>query len=227
MVGGGGGKNISSIIITGLESTDTITCTKDGKSYSATWDATAQHWEIVGLPLGTFIVTATNGTKTITETVLIDITGVYEIEMSFTLWLYRDGDECEDITGGWIANNISNLTGRQNGSVTKNEDSVYLDGSGYTAASIVTSKKISKTGYEKIFLKTISQSGYSARIRGMSINSGADSNDAIYFVSDDHIASTGETVSVDITSSSIPNEFYVLCFSAGNSTSTVTQIWLE
>ena len=62
---GGGGKNISSIIITGLESTDTITCTKDGKSYTATWDSTAQHWEIVGLPLGTFTVTATNGTKTI------------------------------------------------------------------------------------------------------------------------------------------------------------------
>ena len=63
---GGGGKNISSIIITGLESTDTVTCTKDGKSYAATWDEAAQHWEIVGLPLGTFTVTATNGTGTIT-----------------------------------------------------------------------------------------------------------------------------------------------------------------
>ena len=79
---GGGGKNISSIIITGLESTDTVTCSKDGKSYTTAWDSTAQHWEIVGLPLGTFTVTATNGTKTKTETVLIDIAGVYEIEMS-------------------------------------------------------------------------------------------------------------------------------------------------
>ena len=99
---GGGGKNISSIIIiTGLESTDTITCTKDGKSYTATWDSTAMHWKIVGLPLGTFTVTATNGTKTKTETVLIDIAGVYEIEISLKLWLYKDGDECEDVTGGW------------------------------------------------------------------------------------------------------------------------------
>ena len=70
MVGGGGGKNISSIIITGLQSTDTITCTKDGRSYTATWDSTSQHWEIVGLPLGTFTVTATNGTNTTTATVL-------------------------------------------------------------------------------------------------------------------------------------------------------------
>lgn len=101
MVGGGGGKNISSIIITGLSSTDTITCTKDGKIYTATWDETAQHWEIVGLPLGTFTVEATNGIKTTTETVLIDITGVYEIEMSYRLYLYKDGDQCEDVTGGW------------------------------------------------------------------------------------------------------------------------------
>ena len=104
MVGGGGGKNISSIIITGLKSTDTITCTKDGKSYTATWDETAQHWEVVGLPFGTFTLTATNGTKTTTETVLIDIAGVYEIEMSLNFYLYNKGDECEDVTGGWTAN---------------------------------------------------------------------------------------------------------------------------
>ena len=102
MVGGGGGKNISSIIITGLESTDTITCTKDGKSYTATWDSTAKHWEIVGLPLGTFTVPATNGAKTTTETVLIDISGVYEIEVSLTkFWLYRDGNPFDSVTGGW------------------------------------------------------------------------------------------------------------------------------
>ena len=101
MVGGGGSKNISSIIITGLLSTDTVTCTKDGKSYTTTWDETAQHLEIVGLPLGTFTVTATRGTVTTTETVLIDIAGVYEVEMDFKLWLYRPGDPCEDVTGGW------------------------------------------------------------------------------------------------------------------------------
>ena len=104
MVGGGGGKNISSIIITGLESTDTVTCTKDGKSYTATWDETAKHWEIVGLPLGTFTVSATNETKTITETVLIDIAGVYEIEMVMKVWLYNgddSGNEFTNLTGGW------------------------------------------------------------------------------------------------------------------------------
>lgn len=78
---GGGGNNISSIIINGVISTATVTCVRDGKSYSATWNATENHWEIVGLPLGTFSVTAISGTATKTETVLIDIVGVYSINL--------------------------------------------------------------------------------------------------------------------------------------------------
>lgn len=93
---------------------------------------------------GTWTVMATDGTDTYTQDVLVDVITNYEIEITKKLYLYRDGDECEDVTGGWLANNISNLTGRPNGSVTKNEDSVYLNGSGYTAASIVTSKKYQK-----------------------------------------------------------------------------------
>ena len=123
MVGGGGGKNISSIIITGLQSTDTITCTKDGRSYTATWDSTAQYWEIIGLPLGTFTVTATNGTSTTTETVLIDVSGVYGVEMNYKLWLYKDGDECTAVTGGW---NVTYLRSSSYSTVAKNSDNIYM-----------------------------------------------------------------------------------------------------
>ena len=133
MVGGGSGKNISSIIITGLESTDTVTCIKDGKSYPATWDDIAQHWEIVGLPLGTFTVTATNGTSTKTETVLIDIAGVYEIHISYKLYLYQNGDENEDITGGWVFPNLGTSGFDRNNSATlireKQTTVIYLYGS--------------------------------------------------------------------------------------------------
>lgn len=145
MVGGGGGNNISSIVITGLESTDTVTCAKDGKTYPATWDDTAQHWQIVGLPLGTFTVTATNGTKNNTETVLIDIAGVYEIEMSFKLWLYKDGDECIDITGGW--NTSSSWSA---GTVTKNNDSIKLSSTSGSGLSVETSNSINSAGYTSL-----------------------------------------------------------------------------
>ena len=161
MVGGGGGKNISSIIITGLKSTDTITCTKDGKSYTATWDSTAQHWEIVGLPLGTFNLTATRKTETTTETVLIDIAGVYEIEMYLRLWLYRDGDECEDVTGGWTSNaqaytsdtpalapTLTKNTSNMSASITQ----TYGD---YGGGTILPENKVSIDGYPKIYLSAV------------------------------------------------------------------------
>ena len=155
MVGGGSGKNISSIIINGLGSTDAVTCTKDDKTYPATWDETAQHWEIVGLPLGTFTVTATNGAKTTTETVLIDITGVYEIEMSYVLWLYKEGDKCEDVTGGWTENfRFSSWTTNELRPVEFLDDCIKCDTSKYSGAGgytiVGTYNKINFSGYTKL-----------------------------------------------------------------------------
>lgn len=153
---GGGGKNISSIIITGLKSTDIITCTKAGKSYTATWDATAQHWEIVGLPLGTFSLTATNGAKSTTATVQIDVTGVYEVEMSFRSWLYKDGDECDGVTGSWNKFRINEPVWNDGYNyliITKNASSITITQQHpghYAAAALGTSNKIDLTNYSKI-----------------------------------------------------------------------------
>ena len=33
--------------------------------------------------------------------VLVDTVGVFKAEIRYKLWLYRDGDPCKDITGGW------------------------------------------------------------------------------------------------------------------------------
>lgn len=54
----------------------------------------------------TWIVTATNGTDTASETVEITTEGQsVSVELSYELWLYKNGDECVDVTGGWIAEN--------------------------------------------------------------------------------------------------------------------------
>ena len=156
MVGGGGGKNISSIVITGLESTDTVTCTKGGKSYHATWDATAQHWEIVGLPLGTFTVTATNGTNTITETVLIDIAGVYEIEMVMKVWLYNgddSGNEFTDITGGWGITGYSQ-SGWTIAAGTKESNCFNMTSVNQKIMALGTAKTIDLTKYTRLYAVT-------------------------------------------------------------------------
>ena len=58
---------------------------------------------------GTWTVTATDGAKTATQDILVDSADVFAVEIAYKLWLYRDYDECEDVTGGWVdkANNSS------------------------------------------------------------------------------------------------------------------------
>ena len=72
---------------------------------------------------GTWTVTATNGTDTYTQDVLVDVITEYEIEMSYKLWLYRDGDECVDVTGGW--SNYSDTSKYSISTLVKNNDNLY------------------------------------------------------------------------------------------------------
>ena len=55
---------------------------------------------------GLWTVTATNGEQTATQDVLVDVAMEYEIEIDLPvnyLMLYDYGDECMDVTGGWVA----------------------------------------------------------------------------------------------------------------------------
>lgn len=61
-----------------------------------------QHHTIKIKEYGLWTVTATNGEKTTTQDVLVDAAVEYEIEMGYRLWLYREGEEFEDVTGGWL-----------------------------------------------------------------------------------------------------------------------------
>lgn len=67
---------------------------------------------------GTYTITATNDTDTVTQDVLVDMATEFDIEMSYKLYLYNLGDECESVTGGWNAKN-------SNGSFTKIAHRLY------------------------------------------------------------------------------------------------------
>ena len=49
---------------------------------------------------GMHTITATNGSKTSTEEVLVDALMDFWVEMDYKLWLYKYGDERETVTGG-------------------------------------------------------------------------------------------------------------------------------
>ena len=76
---------------------------------------------------GTWTVTATNGTNTATQDVLVDSATQYDIELSYKLWLYKDGDECENVTGGWVRTTTGDFYGYPfTGTVTFNADNIYI-----------------------------------------------------------------------------------------------------
>lgn len=127
--GGASGGMTANIIVNGLSETDVVTASKDGVVKNGVW--VNGHHEITGIKdLGLWTVTASNGEDTATQDVLVEVIGLYEIEMDYTvnyLMLYDYGDECEDVTGGWGIDGYSapnaSYTAR---AATKNTDSIYV-----------------------------------------------------------------------------------------------------
>ena len=231
---GGGGKNISSIIITGLESTDTVTCTKDGKSYTAIWDDTDQHWEIVGLPLGTYTITATNGTETRTKTVLIDITGVYEIEISYPRWLYKDGNQYEDLTGGFVQTTTGDYYGYKfTGIVNFNTTSIYVsvDSTGNELPFVNTVNKIDFSNYSKIKVEySFATSGSRDSTRKVTIwltsEIGKDSMQN-YQKLYEQIPDGSGTLEIDISAVNTSYYFVIAADSNPGVHATINKVWVE
>lgn len=82
----------STIYVTGLNSTDTVYATSpSGNTLTPTWDGARFVFNVD--ELGSYTITASNGTKTKTETVLVDEVGEYTVPWEWVLWLYKDGDE--------------------------------------------------------------------------------------------------------------------------------------
>lgn len=113
---------------------------------------------------GTWTVTATNGEKTDTQDVMVDAITEYEIEMSlYKLWLYRNGDECEDISGGWSVNdNINWANYSTRGFVSKGETIKLWANSNNRVSAVQTSNPIDLTGFSKLIFRFGNPSGTSS-----------------------------------------------------------------
>lgn len=112
VIGGNGGET-ASIFVTGLSETDTVTATNpSGNTISAVWNGTA--WVFSKLKeYGTYTITATDGTNTATQDVLVDMATQYDIPMSYqTDWLLT----LDDFQNGTFKNGThSILTNQVNG----------------------------------------------------------------------------------------------------------------
>ena len=84
IIGGNGGETVT-IFVTGLSETDTVTVTKDGRTYNGKWVSSENIWSFTKLKgIGTYTVTATNGTDTVSTQVTIELEGQSKsVELSF------------------------------------------------------------------------------------------------------------------------------------------------
>lgn len=126
-------------------------------------------YEINGITdLGVWTVTASDGEKTKTQDVLVEVIGLYEIEMDYRLWLYRRGDECEAVTGGWdtpttkssLAWDFKNTYGSI--TKTKTESSLHLVAKktsssqrGQAFASFWMNKAVNFEGHSKLCARVL------------------------------------------------------------------------
>lgn len=228
----------ASILITGLTETDVVTATKDGKTYTGRWTTITTGTEnqtsvqchcIDHLPeLGTYVVTASNGSTSKTQEVAVDLFTVYEIEMILlqTLKVYWLGDECEDYTGGWssdgyLYNNDICVSG------VKNSDHIAMYGTSGKYTSIGTINPINMASFNtlKAEINVISTfSTYSALKIGIMQSKGNIEKGVKYAASD---GTGSQTLTLDISDINDNMYIFLRCGGTAEYKTDISKIWLE
>lgn len=154
--GGGGGPTASdAILLVTVPAGSVVTATKGNETLVPTlWVSAADST----LEKALFVidsslfdstpwtVTATQGADTASDTVLITTNKEYEVELSYRLYLYKRGDQCTSVTGGW-----SNSHGGGSG-VRINTDNIeiYQIATSGRGASVYSTNQVDFTDYSTI-----------------------------------------------------------------------------
>lgn len=155
--GGGSGPSASDAILTVTVPTgSTVTMTKGGTTLTPTmWvqaaDPTLDCALFVIAPsmfdaVNAWTVTATLGTDTASDTVLITSNKEYEIMLSFTFWLYYYGNTKDAVTGGWANSHGGGSDVKMN---TDNIE-IYQVATSGRGASVYSTNRIDFTDYSTI-----------------------------------------------------------------------------
>ena len=173
MVGGGGG---------GLAATDallrvqapaqsTVTITKGAVTKSDAGHENADDHTVYDYyfiihqsqfdSVNAWTVTATDGTDTATDTVIIDAADEYDVALNYYFWLYKDGVMETTVSGGLTAA----ATGGTGGTITFNADNITITGQGNSSSgpnrTVCTVNTMDLTNYSKIVAEfTSSKDGF-------------------------------------------------------------------
>lgn len=174
--------------------------------------------------LGTWTVTATDGAQTATQDVLVDVSTDYEIEMSLsTAWLYRNGDEYEDITGGWTSSGYTNNSVTMQGG-EKRSNSLYFVNTGtdnYVGFGTDNTVNLNSVNFIKVEVVSGSFGGYDALLLTKSkTNYAVSANE----VKELRLTDTG-TFALDV--SEITTSVYIMLRCGAGTTLEIGKVWLE
>lgn len=188
------------------------------QSYQLGADET-QHTFVVNVSETTYVVDDVTNGKSVE--VLVDAVAQYSVEILYQLWIYKDGDGCDSVTGGWAVNDCM-CTGRPlTGTAILNDSGTqYLNATGYTDASLRTINKIDVSDYSTMFVEftAIFNQDFVVLKSTFSSSSTSTSEASIDVTKPD-------TYSTDI--SNIVGSYYVVHYAGGDRGGRVSKIWLE
>lgn len=229
-MGGGGTGKLFAAIGAIYPVGSTCTCTNGTKTLTA--KSTSDQWVFAIPEAGTWTVTATakdGSGDSKSETVEITTEGQFErVTLSYTLVLYKNGEEYADATGGWA---VVNKSGGGDGAKEANRIYLGYTGSSSRRSTAYTNKKVDVSKVSTLYIKVdittigagVSGSGFHFGLSEQ--NTDVQPWESNLFVGSESVDTTGEKIlSFDVSSFSAA---YYICLHAHTTKVYITEVYAQ
>ena len=217
------------------------TCTCSDGTTTLTAPDTSGTWTCIVPNAGTWTVAATDGTENASEAVSITTDGqTVAVELSYLLWLYKEGNIYNAVTGGWSVSEHTKTGGTFDGMLTLNDDSMLVSteawGGSVGCGNVFTNNPIDLSGVNTLKFKITgigntsgtNPAGDTVNFRfSLVVASARPTTQIPTFAADQIILATGE-YSVDV--SSITTGYVGVWISTvgyAKTTLTISEVWGE
>ena len=160
---------------------------------------------------GTWAVSCTDGSSTVSKSVTITATGQVEsVKLSYDLILYDSGEEYSDITGGWSG--FACYSGTSKGTFTKNSSSIYIKSNGSKGAQSIAAAPANKIDITDISTLKVNVTSFNVQSESRSyfiLSSSRNTSSVDNSVATKEITGTGET---ELDISGLSGSYYVIVY---------------
>lgn len=148
----------------------------------------------------------------------------------FAMYLYRNGNEYESLTGGWGSTDVGYTWGKNTtylNNATKNSDSITIASANGKAGAVGTKNKIDVTNYSRLkfaYSSTANNEAKSIFALNAGRNCNKDSNsDIVAFTT----YPSGDSKTVELDVSKITGSYYVIATADSNNSTTIFEVYGE